>query len=304
MEIVVGPSQTIWRLHENLLSATSDFFRAAFNSGFKESLEDRLLLPEDDPHAFELFVRWLYARALQGMTGSPDINAERLLFGSSSTSSTGTNNSNNTGSSSTGFSFTAGSNTGSTGPSFNFGSTHSAGNTGPNFTFGPTHSSGNTSGSFSFGSAPTTITNAPSINIQDCLRLYALATKLLVEDLENSCVDVAARYYKVGTRRPEIRDVQYIYENTPPESGMRRLLKERLTLVLFRGRQSNNKDKPVAPEWRDVLHETPEMGFDLLSEVASYNWVPGPNVPPIQRTPGQEGCTFHRHDKTDLCRPR
>lgn len=285
----MGPSQTIWRLHENLLSATSDFFRAAFNSGFKESLEDRLLLPEDNPHAFELFVRWLYARALQGMTGSPDINAERLLFGSASTSNTGTSNSNNNGSSSTGFGFTAGANTGSAGPSFNFG---------------PTHSAGSTSGSFSFGSAPTTVTNAPSINIQGCLRLYALATKLLVEDLENICVDVAARYYKVGTRRPEIRDVQYIYENTPPESGMRRLLKERLALVLFRGRQSNNKDKPVTPEWRDVLHETPEMGFDLLSEVASYNWVPGSNVPPIQRTPGQEDCTFHRHDKTDLCRPR
>lgn len=250
----MGPSKNIWRLHENLLSATSDFFRAAFNSGFKESLEDRLLLPEDDPHAFELFVRWLYARALQGLTGAPEINAERQLFGSPS-SSPATNN--NTYSSSYPYMVAA------------------------------------------TAASVTTVT----VNIQDCLRLYVLATKLLVEDLENICVDVAARYYKAGTRRPEIRDVQYIFENTPPGSGMRRLLKERLALVLFRGRQSNNKDKPVTPEWREVLHETPELGYELLSEVASYNWVPGPNVPPTQRVAG-DGCVFHRHDKTEVCRPR
>lgn len=249
----MGPSQTVWRLHENLLSATSDFFRAAFNSGFKESLEDRLSLPEDDPHAFELFVRWLYARALQGMTGAPEINAERQLFGSPSSSN---------------------------------------------------NASASTSTTFLFTTTIPTTTSTPPINIQDCLHLYALATKLLVEELENICIDVAARYYKAGTRRPEIRDVQYIYENTPPGSGMRRLLKERLALVLFRGRQSNSsKDKPVTPEWRDVLNETPEMGYDLLSEVASYNWVPGPSVPPTQRTPG-EGCVFHRHEKTEVCRPR
>lgn len=276
VEVVVGPSQTIWRLHENLLSATSDFFRAAFNSGFKESLEDRLLLPEDDPHAFELFVRWIYARALQRVTGGPDIDAERLLFGSCSTSPAGCHNSaSNTGSSSANA----------------FGFTTASSTTG--FAFGALPSTGN---NFSF--APTISTATSSVDIQDCLRLYALAAKLLVEDLENVCVDVAARYYRVGTRRPEVRDVQYIYENTPPGSGMRRLLKERLALVLFRGRQSNNnKDKSVTPEWRDVLNETPELGFDLLSEVASYNWVPGPNVPPVQRTPGQEGCTFHRHEK-------
>lgn len=252
---MVGPSQTVWRLHENLLSGTSDFFRAAFNSGFKESLEDRLLLPEDDPQAFELFVRWLYARALQGLTGAPEMNAELQLFGSSTSS------------------------------------TSSSSRRDPGFLFSTSVTT------------PIPSTASPPINIQDCLRLYALATKLLVEDLENICVDVAARYYKVGTRRPEIRDVQYIYENTPEGSGMRRLLKERLALVLFRGRQSNNKDKPVTPEWRDVIEETPELGFDLLSEVASYNWVPGPSVPPTQRLPG-EGCVFHRHEKTAVCRPR
>lgn len=251
VEVVVGPSETIWRLHENLLSATSDFFKAAFNSGFKESLEDRILLPEDDPHAFELFVRWLYVRALQGPMGVPEMNAERQLFGSSSSN-----------------------------PSTSY--------------------TGNTSTGVY---APATATSATAINIQDCLRLYVLATKLLVEDLENVCVDAAARYYKVGTRRPEIRDVQYIYENTPSGSGMRRLLKERLTLVLFRGRRSNSKDKPVTPEWKEVIDETPELGYDLLSEVSSYNWVPGPNIPPLQRMSG-EGCVFHRHEKTELCRPR
>lgn len=126
--ILVGPGGTTWRLHENLLSSASDFFRSAFNSGFREALEDRLTLPEDDPQAFELFVRWLYARAAV----PPDSPAAAAAV---------------------------------------------------------------------LGAAPT----ASAGGIQTYLRLYVLANKLLVEELENVCVDMACRYYKVGTRRPDIR---------------------------------------------------------------------------------------------------
>lgn len=123
-----------------------------------------------------------------------------------------------------------------------------------------------------------------------------LACKLLVAELENICVNAAWRYYNVGTRRPDIRDVQYIYENTPEGSGMRRLLQERLTLGMFRGRQHN----PVTAEWREVLNETPDLGFDIVSEISGFNWISGGNVPARS---GSEECAFHRHDKGEGCRP-
>lgn len=202
------------------MSSASDFFRSAFNSGFKESFEDRLLLPEDDPHCFELFVRWLYARATAAPPDNPAARpplATSLLFGGSQC-------------------------------------------------------------------------------IQTYLRLYVLASKLLVEELENICVDEVSRYYKVGTRRPDVRDVQYIYDNTVPGAGMRSLMRERLTLGLFRGRQNN----PVTAEWREILNETPDLGFDIVNEVSSYHWISGGNAP--ARTVSEE-CVFHRHEKGEFCRP-
>lgn len=134
MTVLVGPSEVQWRLHENLLSGISDFFRSAFNSGFKESLEDRLAMPEDDPHSFELFIRWLYIRTLTPTAVSNSTLAANVMLGKD---------------------FTAGSSTAC---------------------------------------------------IQDYLRLYVLASKVLVEELENACVDMAHAFYSVGMRRPDIKD--------------------------------------------------------------------------------------------------
>lgn len=130
----MGPSEVQWRLHENLLSGISDFFKSAFNSGFKESLEDKLAMPEDDPSSFELFVRWVYIRTLTPAAVSNSTLAANVLLGK-------------------------------------------------DFTAGPS-----------------------TACIQDYLRLYILASKLLVEELENACVDMAHAFYSVGMRRPDIKD--------------------------------------------------------------------------------------------------
>lgn len=92
------------------------------------------------------------------------------------------------------------------------------------------------------------------------------------------------------------QDVQYIYVNTLPGAGLRRLLKERLTLGLFRGKQHN----PVTAEWREVMNETPDLGFDIVSEVSGYHWISGANAP--ARMVSDE-CVFHRHEKGEVCRP-
>lgn len=132
--------------------------------------------------------------------------------------------------------------------------------------------------------------------IQTYLRLYVLAVKLMVEDLENACADAAGAYYGVGTRRPDIRDAQFVYENTPPGTGMRRLMRERLALGLFRGRPSGLL---VGDEWREVLNETPDLGFDLVREIAGFHWVAGGNAP-ARAVSGE--CTFHRHHNGEVCR--
>lgn len=91
-------------------------------------------MPEDDPHSFELFVRWLYIRTLTPAAVSNSTLAAGILLGKD---------------------FTAGSSTAC---------------------------------------------------IQHYLRLYVLASKVLVEELENACVDMAHAFYSVGMRRPDIKD--------------------------------------------------------------------------------------------------
>lgn len=54
--IIVGHQKKKWSVHEKLLSNKSEFFRASFRGGFRESHDGVLELPEDDPRVFELFV--------------------------------------------------------------------------------------------------------------------------------------------------------------------------------------------------------------------------------------------------------
>lgn len=147
--ILVGPHQIKWCLHENLLSGVSDFFKSAFNSGFKESVEGRITMPEDDPHAFELFVRWLYIRAV-----TPEAATGLAATGLTATTATTTTNA--------------------------------------------------LLGRQLTGAAGAT--SAAATCMRDHLHLYVLASKLLIEGLENDCVDMAHAYYGVGMRRPDIKD--------------------------------------------------------------------------------------------------
>ncbi|KAL1865163.1 hypothetical protein Daus18300_007289 [Diaporthe australafricana] len=70
--IIVGHQKKRWSVHENLLSNKSEFFRASFRGGFRESKDGVLELPEDDPRVFELFVGWAYAQPIN------DLNTSRM----------------------------------------------------------------------------------------------------------------------------------------------------------------------------------------------------------------------------------
>ena len=72
IEVSVGPSscqcldstacdcQVSWTLPKALISHHSAFLKAACSRNFKEREENRILLPEDDPIVFGLFVEWMY----------------------------------------------------------------------------------------------------------------------------------------------------------------------------------------------------------------------------------------------------
>ena len=60
--LLVGKSEKPFYVHVDRLCETSSFFKAAFASQFKESLEKMMKLPEDDESTFLLFIDWLYYR--------------------------------------------------------------------------------------------------------------------------------------------------------------------------------------------------------------------------------------------------
>lgn len=52
VRIYVGPEKKLWVVPEAILCDRVEFFRSAFQSGFRESKDKVLELPEDDPTAF------------------------------------------------------------------------------------------------------------------------------------------------------------------------------------------------------------------------------------------------------------
>lgn len=66
VDIYVGPENTHWILHEKLLCHHSPFFRTRFYNKENESASSKTFgLPDSDDLPFELFVGWLYSKAIR-----------------------------------------------------------------------------------------------------------------------------------------------------------------------------------------------------------------------------------------------
>ncbi|KAI9876477.1 MAG: hypothetical protein M1830_006433 [Pleopsidium flavum] len=63
VNVIVGSEKRNFGIHKDLLKHHSTYFDAALTGTFKESQEGLVLLPEDSPDVFELFVNWLYTQA-------------------------------------------------------------------------------------------------------------------------------------------------------------------------------------------------------------------------------------------------
>ncbi|KAA6407868.1 MAG: hypothetical protein FRX48_08219 [Lasallia pustulata] len=61
VDIYVGQERIHYHLSLKLLSHHSSYFDKAFNGGFKEGATKRLDLPDEDIHAFNLLIQWIYS---------------------------------------------------------------------------------------------------------------------------------------------------------------------------------------------------------------------------------------------------
>ncbi len=71
VEIYVGKDQRRWALHRNLLCHHSTYFEDLLPREPKNGKELRLDLPENDPSAFELLVKWLYQGSIEDVSDMP-----------------------------------------------------------------------------------------------------------------------------------------------------------------------------------------------------------------------------------------
>lgn len=68
--VLVGPTKEKFTVYENLLRASSQFFRAALNKQWVEGQLRTIEFPEEEPAVFELFVDWLTSGHFDSKTWS------------------------------------------------------------------------------------------------------------------------------------------------------------------------------------------------------------------------------------------
>jgi hypothetical protein len=69
VEVFVGKDPEPWTLPEDFLSDRIEYFRAAFKSNFKEGVEKKIHLEEEDPAMFGRVVAWLFGSAVDPHSG-------------------------------------------------------------------------------------------------------------------------------------------------------------------------------------------------------------------------------------------
>ena len=85
--MVVGTGSAIktWHLPKELLVNASPFFTAALDGPFSEATSRKVTLPEDEPDAFALFVRWLYVGKIGCMPVATQVGLNKTYYAVSKT---------------------------------------------------------------------------------------------------------------------------------------------------------------------------------------------------------------------------
>ena len=209
--VQVGRDKVKWSLHENLISETCDFFKVAFRGEFKEKAGE-LELPDDDPAAFELFIRWLYAKRASLATSSPFLPI-----------------------------------------------------------------------------------NGPA-DVRQYLQLYVLAAKYLIGDLQNEVIDIVYDYFAPeGEPYPDLRDVQFLFENTGSNDAMRKLLTVHASFELFSAQVAEGKEFP--DHWDEVLQMSADVGYEIIRTISTFGW----KMEDCPKRTVKDRCHFHSHEDSEKC---
>ncbi|KAG9520136.1 hypothetical protein KCU93_g7762, partial [Aureobasidium melanogenum] len=76
----VGTSAVVFNLPKELLCQSSTYFRAALNSGFSETITQRIVLDDEDPDIFRTYALWLFQEELKRDCLDEVSQVERHLF--------------------------------------------------------------------------------------------------------------------------------------------------------------------------------------------------------------------------------
>ncbi|KAK0673438.1 hypothetical protein QBC41DRAFT_342957 [Cercophora samala] len=126
-------------------------------------------------------------------------------------------------------------------------------------------------------------------SVRDYLGVYVLGYKLECIGLRNACLDVL--YDHLGPATADhlclaMKDVAFVFENTPKESPMRRFLTAHLLFYMF---CLSRRGSALPEEWGTVL-EKGDFGISwtLIRMLGDWNWAMGDNVPVMIIRPRSE----------------
>ena len=115
--------------------------------------------------------------------------------------------------------------------------------------------------------------------LQFSLGVYVMGGKFGILGVRNAVLDVLYAYYGEASddhRSPDMADVTYIFDHTMPNAPMRRFLTAHSLFFLF---SKNRRGQPLPQDWITVLNDYPQVGFEMVTMLAEWNWSMGYNAP-------------------------
>lgn len=129
------------------------------------------------------------------------------------------------------------------------------------------------------------------ITVRDYLGLYIFAAKYLVEPLKRKLIDLIHSWYAWDRNEVDPLDAEFVYERTPENCSLRRLLRMWYLVKMF------HYESDGSQEWRYSLRHRSQFGRDIVSMICQLPIIP--KEMSLQKPDGK--CAFHTHLPDDDC---
>ena len=133
-------------------------------------------------------------------------------------------------------------------------------------------------------------------DVRQYLQLYVLAAKHLIEDLQNEVMDIVYDYFAPeGEPYPDLRDVQYLFENTDSKDAMRILLAVHASFELFSAKVVEGRKLP--DHWDEVLQMSADVGYQIIRTIGEFGW----KMKDFPKMVLKDRCFLHSHKDNEKC---